>query len=99
MKRFIVSICALIASAALVQAGDQVRRYQLFEGSYLSSWFPPGKDGKYPGNMGDELKLHGIFRIDTATGEVWELDTGADHKGAAYSEWRPVGLLPRKNVP
>ena len=98
MKRFIVSISALIASLALVQAGDQVGRYQLFEGSYISSWFPPGKDGK-PGNIGDDLKLHGIFRIDTATGQVWELDTGIDHKGVAYSDWRPVGLLPQKNVP
>jgi hypothetical protein len=92
MKRFIVSISALIASLALVQAGDQVGRYQLMNGSFEA--FAPIMDKNMkPTNRIDIQKCHGLLRLDTVTGEVdifytaWVVDQ-ATGQLKSVSEWR-----------
>jgi hypothetical protein len=93
MKRFIVSICALIASVALVQAGDQVGRYQLISGSYESINPIMDKNMK-PTSNGHLDRSYGLFRLDTVTGEVeyfytsWVVDQTGKLK--PFSEWRKL---------
>src|SRR5262245_7891454 len=92
MKRFIISISALIASLALVQAGDQVGRYQLISGSYQTLTPIMDKNMKPKGSQID--RVYGLFRLDTVTGEAecfytaWVTDQTGKLK--PVSEWRKL---------
>jgi hypothetical protein len=98
MKQIAIILIVLTLFIAGTVSGDDksVGRFQLFQGTFVWSFFENGPDGKPRGN---EAKLTGLFLLDTATGEVRQLLTGVDHKGHAFQDWKYVGGLPQKNFP
>ena len=64
----------------------EVGRYQLFQGEYIY-W-------DFADSPSDDLaKLtvrEGIFRIDSKTGNVWQLFDGIKKDGITFSVWSPM---------
>src|SRR5229473_296767 len=62
-----------------------VGRFQLHEFDYVATALDSGASGKQ----------HGIFRIDTATGDVWLYITGIDKGGKLVSFWSKIDDSPK----
>lgn len=67
---------------------DGIGPYSLFQGTY--EFVETKKNGLAE-------KQTAVFRIDTATGKVWMLEMGMDHKGRLTNFWYEIPEQPPKN--
>ncbi len=81
--KFALLVACSVVFAALVACSNQsskgpVGRFQLVTGQYVLSF------------NDSTSTVHGLFRIDTATGETKQFLAGTSKDGSTYAIWGPI---------